>query len=746
MVLQTLKDWFGPIPDVTDVAVMDRASPQPLDTRASLSGMVPGWSSGKPSWPTDTVHVMTRDGYRKCVTAFACINIIADAVAEATLRVWLDEGAGKRDEIVDHPLRQLLQHPNPTMSESELLSNVVRIAAIAGYCVVEKVRSARGNVVQLGILRPDYVRPILRDQRSPDWEYTVPGEPPAVLAAEDAVVFTYTDSPYLEVTGDTPLRAVLREAGILNELTDFVKLLLERGGMPQIALVVDSAKGDELPVEKLTDEERELIRQQFIAKYTGYRNWVGPAIIEGMRVEKIGFDMNEVAFTDLRDGIDLSVCRAFRVPPPVVQVMAGLETSYGQLLEQSMKLLQMYTANPLRSRLDGALSRQLLPEFDPRPNIDLGFDTSRVDALQEDEKAVHERARLDWDAGMLTLDEARQRIGEEALNNELGKSIKLSFSTVLTPVDRPLTPPPSQNPTEDEDDEQERMAHRTLLAPLTKQRDGRTYIDERSLSTAALRLRNQLKAHSTGQMLRLAALVEGPVAGFLAEQRERVMAALFDERGLAGAPAQRELVTADDPHQLRATRAVEELDWEAEDELLRRLLGPWWDAVGQAAFDDAGELLAEDLVWDAVNPHVREVVDLLGYRVTGINETTRRDIERILVDLMGQGTGIDEMADAVSNLFEHTYQNRHVTIARTESMTAYNHASVAAYAASGVVEAAQLFDNSQHTEDYGASDGLSCAERNGLVVPLDAVARHIAGEHPNGTLGVGPVVRPVGSA
>ena len=45
-----------------------------------------------------------------------------------------------------------------------------------------------------------------------------------------------------------------------------------------------------------------------------------------------------------------------------------------------------------------------------------------------------------------------------------------------------------------------------------------------------------------------------------------------------------------------------------------------------------------------------------------------------------------------------------------------------------------------HDEDYGASDGLSCAERNGLIVPLGAVDIHIAAEHPNGTLAIAPVL------
>jgi hypothetical protein len=56
----------------------------------------------------------------------------------------------------------------------------------------------------------------------------------------------------------------------------------------------------------------------------------------------------------------------------------------------------------------------------------------------------------------------------------------------------------------------------------------------------------------------------------------------------------------------------------------------------------------------------------------------------------------------------------------------------------------ELLDNPEHDTDPG-SDGLTCALRNGLIVPLAQVQTHIEAEHPNGTLAVAPVlVQPLG--
>lgn len=766
---------MGMLQSITDFILMrdlpaakiDRQHATALQVRetrpTSISGSLPGWQSGKPTWPSDNIMVMTRDGYRKTSTAFACINIIADAVAEGTLRVWQDQGSGKREEVEDHPLRQLMQTPHPQYSEAEFLAQVVRIAAIAGFTVIEKIRAHAGNVVQLGIVRPDWVRPILRDNAPPDWEIRIPGDPksPYTLPSQDAIVFRYMDSPLLDVTGDTPLRAVLREAGILNELTDFVKLLLERGGMPQLVLVVDSPDDTQTIDEKLTDDEREAIRQQFIAKYGGYRNWAGPAIVEGMRVETVQLDLNQLAFKDLRDGLDLSVCQAFRVPAPVVQVMAGLTTSYGKLLEESMTLLQMYTANPLRNRLDGAFTRGLKLEFGLGPGYDLGFDTSTIPALQEDADKAHERARKDFDAGILTWDEARARIGEDPWENDLGRSLKLPFSAIVRPVDAKDEEPAFSG---EEEEARANLWMRMMsdaswrddpyLSSFAGEpritRDGRTYLNRAALTPEKRAALDTVTAHQKQAIAKLATALEPKMRDFLAGQRERILTAIVGQRSQAQAEDWQRAVLAvrqalePDAHRLVgevSTRAIEVIDWMSEDEFLDEVLRHWFELVGQTAFAEASTVVGAEIAWDLSNPYLITLFDQLGYRITLINDTTRQYVEDTVREALIEGTTIEELAERLSTILEPTYRGRAATVARTESMHGYSLASVEAYRESGGVSDVMIADNEAHTEHYkGAADGLSCSERNDLVVALDKAMFHIGSDHPNGSACVIPLV------
>ncbi len=680
---------------------------QGLDTRAAISGQLPSFVVGRPQWPSDNVIVMTRDGYYKAVTAFACINILADAVAEATLRVWENEGSGKKSDIPDHPLRQLLQRPNPDMSEAELLAHIVRTAALGGFTLIEKIRSARGNVVQLGFIRSDWAKPILRDQAPPDWEIRIPGRDPVILHAEDAIVYRYQDSPTLDPTGDTPMRAILREIGISNDLTSAVKLMLERGGAPNIALVVEPPKEGEV-VEPLTDDERAKIRQQWMSRYGGVNNWAGPAVIEGIRVEQVSFDLNQMAFETLTDKVDLAVCRAFRVPHTVVQVMAGVSSSYGKLLEESMTMLQMYTARPIRTRLDGALSRGLLPEFDTRPNIDLGFDESDVPALQEDEDATHARIREDFNAGGLTWDEFRMRIGEEPWNNGLGGSVKLAFSTIPTPIDVPVvtipavpagTTPPAL-PVGDSED-------RAALPPETR--------------AAETRL---VKMHRT--LMDAMAFKLGPtVETYLADQHRRIK----EQLGVMqrSGPIDR--------------RDALPIDWMTEEEFLRSVYEQWYEIVFGEVATINSEFLGVSIDWTGRLPYLSSVRNVIGERVGMVTEETRKQLETIVTDVWQSGGSSKDVAEAIDGLFEQTYKNRHITIARTESQVAVNTAAGLSYAEAGVEEV-RIYDNPNCDHTRG-SDGLTCKERNQMVVPVTDMQKHIAGEHPRGSISFSPIVKPL---
>ena len=85
----------------------------------------------------------------------------ADATAEAPLRVY-EEQDGQPVEDPNHRVRMLMVEPNPEQGEAEFLNTVVLVAAMNGYCYVEKVRARSGEIVQLYPRTPDSLKRVIR--------------------------------------------------------------------------------------------------------------------------------------------------------------------------------------------------------------------------------------------------------------------------------------------------------------------------------------------------------------------------------------------------------------------------------------------------------------------------------------------------------------------------------------------------------------------------------------------------------
>lgn len=700
-----------------------RAANQPSSAMGST--IIP-WQADRPQWMRPSIERFDRDAYRKVGLSFRCIQYLANATGSAPIRVY-DPASDEADD--SHPLRELLVRPNPGMGEGRFLSFLAMVMAVAGYVVVEKERDLAGNAIGLWPLRSDWLRVIPRQHAQPDWEYRVPGwEEPFLLPAEDAIPITFADTPDGSPLGIGPTEVMLREAQISSALTDFLKAFMDRGALPLYAIIPQ----DEGPgaAQWGKQETRDAVMDAWQARYgQGLTSAVRPLPLVGVKdVKPIGLDFNELAYPELNNLTDARICSAYGVPPVLVGAQVGLDRSTYNNNTEMRKSFYEDTMTYLWARIDDAFTRHLLPEFETRPGWDIRFDTSEVEALQDNENELWQRSTAALSAGGISTHTYQRLIGEDPHGPDV---IYQPFNVIPLPVTTGRRARGQVTGTVREGEFQV-LPIRPMLAEGTRMprfvfRDGRRYVNLAAMTAGEWQQRSAIQTTNRNSIDALAAIIEPHLAAFFPAQRDRVLAQLNLRAG-DGAP------------QVRFAEAV---NWANEDDLLLRLFAQWWDDASELARQNASSLLGIDIDWNVVNPYVADVQGVLGDRIAGINLSTRIDIEDRLTDLMGKGTTPQEMAESITGLFDETYANRSLTIARTESMMGYGTASMLAYEASGVVQRAQLMDNPKHDTDPG-SDGLTCAERNGLVVPLHAVQRHLSAEHPNGTLSIAPVIAPLG--
>jgi hypothetical protein len=130
----------------------------------------------------------------------------------------------------------------------------------------------------------------------------------------------------------------------------------------------------------------------------------------------------------------------------VVGLGAGLDRSTFANYSEAREAAYESNIIPTQRLLVGELRTQLQPDFDPQRKLVLAFDLSTVRVLQADEQALHERTRLDLLAGVVTVDEAREALGLDALEGGQGAVLYVPSSVAPTDpaellVQAPQAPP-----------------------------------------------------------------------------------------------------------------------------------------------------------------------------------------------------------------------------------------------------------------------------------------------------------------
>jgi HK97 family phage portal protein len=710
-------------------------------TTGTYSGIAPGDVFGplgqrNADWSSIATTEKIRHTFGKCATAYACATLLADAVAESPLRVYRTVD-GDLEEVPDHWLRTVIANPNPALSESEFMSMIVMVQCLFGYAVVEKVRSSARLVTQLWPLRPDWLKRERTNDGAGRWVLRVPGLDPRPIADDDLLIIPYRQDERFGSFGVSPLHIVAREVGIDVALTDLLKVFLDAGGIPPWAV--------ELPDGNPDQTEIDLFREKWRQRYGGWQayNEIG-ILYGGMKLHKLGDSIGDMAWPDLRGLTELKIAQAFRVPADLVQARDTLKG--GSLttteIDGAMAFLQLHGAMPLRQRIDGAFTRGLLAEFGD-PSLSLEFDTSGIGALQEDQDALHTRVRANWDSGIIMLDEARQAIGVPELPSKQGQVFKVAFTTMFVP---PQGLGGGAEPNGASGGATVRSVGMPIgvglkeLEPVIKPSStgNRTYRDIKSLSPADLEVRAASLQRTQRDRQRLVEIGTRKLRTFFREQGRRVVATI--------PKGDRSAMMIDLAHAFRMNSWVifgkaDIIDWDDEDRRLwDEVMRPFYQSAGERAFDGVNAVAGTTISFDLANPNVSRVVEQLGKRIVDISETTRADVVRVIAEGQAEGLSLSQISDSIRDLFEQTYKSRAETVARTETQVSYNLASQLGYQESGVVEEAEMVDNPDHVEPYDSSDGLTCAERHGMIVNVGLMDHHVEAEHPNGSLAFIPIL------
>jgi HK97 family phage portal protein len=314
-----------------------RALPRPDNEVAHLDNL--------PSPRSSLLNVTTGNALA-VADAYACVRVLADAVASLPPKVYRRTPAGRVPAGDDQRLVQLLRQPSPGSTSADLFSQAMCHLNVHGEAFIGKYR-AEGAIVQLALLHPSRMRVELRSQRIV-YQYDSGPE----LGPEDVLHVKGMSSDGLR--GLSPVTQCRLALSVNSNMQEFAKSYFERGSRP--AGFVKSPMG-------WSREGRQRFQEHWHNRHGGVENMHRIALLDGdLDWVPMSFSPDDSQFLEQRELSTREVCRIFRVPAHLVDGSVGSSLTYTNASQFNRYFLD-YSLMPWLVRLERAFSND--PELCP---------------------------------------------------------------------------------------------------------------------------------------------------------------------------------------------------------------------------------------------------------------------------------------------------------------------------------------------------------------------------------------------
>ncbi len=362
-------------------------------------------------WSTRNARTFVEDGYKLNSAVFACTRALATGFAEAPLYCYLDET--RKKILPKHPLRQLFKRPNPLMGEDEFWKFVITYAATTGNAYGQGVPSKGGRWAEIWPYSDIVMQPVPGGPRWVDkYRYSLDNGLTGVdVPFEEVTHFKWAIDPESPFKGVGALNSVSREVDTDNELTRYLKALLQNDAVTRGIIHVPEGT-------LLTPKQKQELKHEWKLRF-GRDNRGDVGVLEkGMTYERVALNLQELAFDSLRGVPEARISAAYGVPAIVAGLNIGLARSTYSNYEEARKAFAEQTLAPLWKSVASIIQNDLVPLFGNDCYVD--FDLTQVRALQTSSDRKDQFTVLAYTGGILTLDQALVRMGEEPVGGTEG--------------------------------------------------------------------------------------------------------------------------------------------------------------------------------------------------------------------------------------------------------------------------------------------------------------------------------------
>ena len=385
---------------------------------------------------------IAKEGYQENAIVFRCVNEIAHGASAVDLCVY--QGDVKLDS---HPLISLLQRPNPQFAGNEYFQALYSFLLLSGnsYAVYSLVN---GQPRELHLLRPDRVKIEPGKTHIPKaFEYIIDGrvvnryEVDSETGISDVKHFKMWN-PLNDYYGLSPIQAASFDIDQHNMAAKHNLSLLMNGARPSGAVIFKPKDESGMSLQ-LSDSQRQQLMSDLNMRFSGSHNAGRPMLLEGdFDWKEMGLSPKDMDFLELKNMSARDIALCFGVPSQLVGVPDS--QTYNNVSEARLALYED-TIIPLLRRVESDLNEWLAPRFGE--DISIRYDIDSIPAMAERRKKTYENVVTAVREGIISRNEARERLGYEPI--EGGDDVYISAN--LFPLGSPSVAPAEGEQAEDND-------------------------------------------------------------------------------------------------------------------------------------------------------------------------------------------------------------------------------------------------------------------------------------------------------
>ena len=285
---------------------------------------------------------------------YACVRILAEAVASLPLHVYEYQDDGGKKLVHDHPLYYLLHdEPNPEMTSFVFRETLMSHLLIWGNAYAQIIRNGAGRVLGLYPLLPDKMEVQRDDKGNIYYVYSRNSDENPMfkeygnikLKAED--VLHIPGLGFDGLIGYSPIAMAKNAVGMTLACEEYGASFFANGANPGGVLEHPGV---------LKDPSK--VRESWNSVYRGVSNAHKIAVLEeGMKYQQIGIPPEEAQFLETRKFQINEIARLYRIPPHMVGDLD--KSSFSNIEQQSLEFVK-YTLDPWVIRWEQSLQRSLL--------------------------------------------------------------------------------------------------------------------------------------------------------------------------------------------------------------------------------------------------------------------------------------------------------------------------------------------------------------------------------------------------